>query len=496
MLRTVDSETNAGNEAPVFGCILFGGALTGALVRDVRVANELADRGYRVHVWWVMDQPRVSPLRPSIREDLLFAGMRYRFGRRSAVAEQAQRLLRSVCPDRIRARLAQRYPSVIEGMMRNFLRLACDGLENDMPVVQRFARQASAAGVTHVLPMIEVLAGYILAARRLVDRPIRYLITFQGYEMYANFARRGGFEPQLYDLLRDLVAQSDWPAVAVSADYLQRVTEDLGVERSRLVAIPPGVPLGSTMGRDKAIDMVAQAFKDYAAHLPLVTFLGHQDVEKGIDLLLYAANILRQRGRRFQLAICGPTLFGDTYSRVIRQISADLRLPVIWSEYVTDELRSALFTASCCVVYPSIHREPFGMVSVEAAACGTPVVVPDRGGVAETCRAPGLQCGLNFKTWDSGDLADKIDTLLTDEVLWRELSADGPKVADHYSVAKLADRLLEHMGVANSDLCVPSRAALSRPLPLGISSSGRAATVGARPASDPLTHHSAFCRED
>lgn len=224
------------------------------------------------------------------------------------------------------------------------------------------------------------------------------------------------------------------------------------MERPRLVEIPPGVPLGSTMGRDKAIDIVAQRFKDYAAHLPLVTFLGRQDVEKGI----YAANILRQRGRKFQLAICGPTLFGDTYSRVIRQISADLRLPVIWSEYITDELRSALFTASRCVVYPSIHREPFGMVPVEAAACGTPVVVPDRGGVAETYRAPGLQCGLNFKTWDSGDLADKIDTLLTDEVLWRELSAAGPKVADHYSVAKLADRLLEHIGVVNSDLCAPS----------------------------------------
>ena len=88
-----------------------------------------------------------------------------------------------------------------------------------------------------------------------------------------------------------------------------------------------------------------------------------------------------------QIYVCGPTAFGSTYSKVCRQIAEELRMPVEWCKFVPDELRSALFAASRCVVYPSIHREPFGMVPVEAMAQGTPAIVPDTGGVAGVIRA-------------------------------------------------------------------------------------------------------------
>ena len=62
---------------PVFGFVLFGGPLTGALVRDIRLANELAERGFAVHVWWAMDRADSPPLHPSIREHWLFHALRY-----------------------------------------------------------------------------------------------------------------------------------------------------------------------------------------------------------------------------------------------------------------------------------------------------------------------------------------------------------------------------------------------------------------------------------
>src|SRR5262245_598268 len=62
---------------PVFGFVLLGGALSGALVAHVRLANELARRGYPVHAWWAMDRPVRSPLRGILTERWLFNSTRY-----------------------------------------------------------------------------------------------------------------------------------------------------------------------------------------------------------------------------------------------------------------------------------------------------------------------------------------------------------------------------------------------------------------------------------
>jgi hypothetical protein len=83
----------AGAAEAVFGFVLFGGALSGALVRDVRLANELADRGWPVHAWWVMDRPLESPLRPQVRQHWLFHALRYVRPGGSDVAEAVGRFM-------------------------------------------------------------------------------------------------------------------------------------------------------------------------------------------------------------------------------------------------------------------------------------------------------------------------------------------------------------------------------------------------------------------
>ena len=54
---------------------------------------------------------------------------------------------------------------------------------------------------------------------------------------------------------------------------------------------------------------------------------------------------------------------------------------------------------------------------------------------------------LHFRIWDSGHLADQIARLLEDDDLHRRLSEAGPRVAAHFSVALLADRVLGHIGL-------------------------------------------------
>ncbi|MHC4429854.1 MAG: glycosyltransferase family 4 protein [Planctomycetota bacterium] len=445
-MKNPDLKATPDTASPVFGFLLFGGPLSGALVRDARLANELARRGWPVHVWWAMEREKDAPLDARIQQRWLFHGFRYLPPWASGLADMAGRLLTAATHDKNRARSAQKRHEFLRRVMEGLMRRVCAGVERDRRLLRRFAGELDAAGVTHLLPMLAVLCPWAAAVQRL--RPqLRYLVTFQGYELYVNYARNRGQEQDLFARFRDLVERSGMPAVAVSEDYVTRVHEDVGVPAERLRAIPPGVPVSEPMDHDEAVEKVARKFPAYRRGVPLVTYLGRRDTEKGIDLLLYAARILLARGVDLQVAVVGPTLFGTRYAEFCQQLAQDLRCPVLWSNKVPNELRSALFVASRCIVYPSIHREPFGMVSVEALAHGTPAVVPDHGGVAGTIEAAGETAGLRFRVWDSGDLATQIERLIREDGLHGRLAALGPRVAEFYSVANLADRVLRHLGL-------------------------------------------------
>ncbi len=430
---------------PVFGFILFGGAVSGGTVRDVRLANGLAQRGYPVHVWWAMDRPHDSPLREEIHQHWLFTSFRL-WGRRFRPAlDYFGRLARLPKTDLERADYSQRWPFLLNWSINGLIEDVCNGAAGDPGLVRRFARELASSGVSHLFPNISLLGAYILAARRMLPRKVRFVVTFQGYELFATYARKIGRETELYRRLFEIVEQSDFPAIAVSQDYSRRIQSEIGIPEERLKVIPPGVPIQSPMEKPSAEELVKGAFTDFRHDLPLVSFVGRQDTEKGIDLLLYAANILRRKGCRFQLAVFGPTVFGADYRIACQRIAEHMQCPVFWGEFVPGEVRSAILAVSRCVVYPSIHREPFGMVPVEAMAQGTPCVVPDTGGVSELTRWESLEGGLNFRSWDSGDLACQVSRLLEDEPLWHKLTDNAPRIAAQYSVEKMVDRILEHL---------------------------------------------------
>ena len=279
---------------PIFGLVIPGGATTGAAVRDIRLANELADRGHAVHVWWAMDW-NSHALRPQIGQHWLFHGFRFAGRRLGGLKELAGRALAGLIKDKNRAHVAQQRKFLLEQMWHGLVRRVCAGVESDSRLLRRFAGQLRRTGVTHLLPALEVFCPWAAAAKKLVPQDLRYLVTFQGYEVYGNYAREIDLEEQFYARLRQTVAQSDWPAIAVSDDYAERIAEEVGVPRPSLVSIPPGVPVGQPLDRTAAHALIAEEFEDFNPAVPLVSFIGRQDTEKGIDLLLYAARILARR---------------------------------------------------------------------------------------------------------------------------------------------------------------------------------------------------------
>jgi glycosyltransferase involved in cell wall biosynthesis len=88
--------------------------------------------------------------------------------------------------------------------------------------------------------------------------------------------------------------------------------------------------------------------------------------------------------------------------------------------------RTMLFGRARLLVVPSVWPEPFGLVGLEAAACGVPAVAFDVGGIGEW-----LTDGVNGRMVAAGDTAamgDAIASLLSDRAR-RMRFADGARAA-------------------------------------------------------------------
>src|SRR5262245_17338934 len=189
------SQTRSGENPPVFGFVLLGGALSGALVAHVRLANELARRGYPVHAWWAMDRPVHSPLRGILSERWLFNSTRYGgFSRLRGIDDLVGQYGSRLVGDTFRNLLIQKVPLFFHRQIREFIRTFCTGVERDRRLIRRFARQLARLRVTHVLPTIECLAPFVAATQSFVPHNVRFLLTYQSYEMRAPFATQIGQE--------------------------------------------------------------------------------------------------------------------------------------------------------------------------------------------------------------------------------------------------------------------------------------------------------------
>src|SRR5262249_57116682 len=92
---------------------------------------------------------------------------------------------------------------------------------------------------------------------------------------------------------------------------------------------------------------------------------------------------------------------------------------VTFTGFVRERELAALAAAADCAVLPSIY-EPFGLVALEAAAAGTPLVVADVGGLRELVE-PGVT-GLRVAAEDVPGLAGAVTAGLSDQVRARRVA--------------------------------------------------------------------------
>lgn len=150
-----------------------------------------------------------------------------------------------------------------------------------------------------------------------------------------------------------------------------------------------------------------------------VVFAGRIVPSKGVDVLIRAA-----REVDAEFVICGEGARLEEMRELAPRLGVQERICFKgWLD--ADGLAEELASASV-VVMPSLWPEPFGLVGIEALACGRPVVASSTGGIVEWLQ-DGV-CGLCVPPGDARGLARALNELLADPERQRAMGLAGSKM--------------------------------------------------------------------
>lgn len=142
---------------------------------------------------------------------------------------------------------------------------------------------------------------------------------------------------------------------------------------------------------------------------PLLAYFGRLEHEKGVQDLLAALPRVRRAHPGARLVVAGTGTAADLLVAAARRHRV---LRSAWfAGHLPDAELAALLAAADAVVLPSLY-EPFGIVALEAAAAGAPLVASTAGGLGEVVRD--RETGLSFAPGDVAGLAAAVGAVLDD----------------------------------------------------------------------------------
>jgi glycosyltransferase involved in cell wall biosynthesis len=120
----------------------------------------------------------------------------------------------------------------------------------------------------------------------------------------------------------------------------------------------------------------------------LILFISRIQAKKGCDLLIEAfANAAREQPE-LDLVMAGPDQEGWRARLECRAEELGIADRIIWTGMLTGDLKWGSYRAAEVFVLPS-HSENFGLVVVEALACGLPVLITDKVNIRNYIREDG-----------------------------------------------------------------------------------------------------------
>lgn len=309
--------------------------------------------------------------------------------------------------------------------------------KEDLPgVIDEFADGVAAdlevapVDLLHANYWLSAVAGHTLKHR--LDLPL--VATF--HTLARVKAEAGDTEPVVREVAEaDVIGCCDAICVSnpVEADELVRL---YGAPRERLELVPSGVDPAFFSPGDRAGARAALGLDDR----PTLLFVGRIQPLKGLTVAVEA--LARLADRRTRLVVVGGPSGLDGPVEMERVVALVDRLGlaerVLFVPPQPHHLLSSWYRAADVVVVPS-RSESFGLVALEAAACGVPVVAAAVGGL-RTLVDDGVS-GFLVEDRDPASFARAVECVLADPGRAAWMGAEAARGSRRYSWSTTAARL-------------------------------------------------------
>ena len=219
-------------------------------------------------------------------------------------------------------------------------------------------------------------------------------------------------------------------------------------DANKMTVIPPGVDTGHFY------QIPADEAKQFIGLDPenrMILFVGRIEPLKGVDTLIQAMSCLDKNLTNKEcpvhLAIIGgepdvkPKDMSQEMAR-LQKMCDDMCMGgmVVFLGKRAQDTLPYYYSAAEVLVMPSLY-ESFGMVALEAMACGTPVIASEVGGLGYLVQN-GVT-GYTVPDREPAELCDKLSVLLGDHELRRQMGERAAEYAGDYAWEKIASSIIK-----------------------------------------------------
>lgn len=276
-----------------------------------------------------------------------------------------------------------------------------------------------------VLP--EGLIGLIIA--RLFNVPI---IVYAHGEEITTWRQPGKFK-----VMRFVYRRVD--RIIANSEFTQQELLKLGVDSANIILISPGVDISRFKNGLEYQDLRASLGLNSSQQL--VLSVGRLSRRKGFDQMLRATASCLAEGLDFHYAIIGIGEDADYLADLVKELGLGERVHMLGHVAMEDLPR--WYNAADIFAMPNRDingdTEGFGMVFIEASACGKPVLAGEAGGTGAA--VIDHQTGLRVDGASLEAVTQALKRLLTDKNLADQLGAEGlARVRREFSWEAVVDK--------------------------------------------------------
>ncbi len=240
---------------------------------------------------------------------------------------------------------------------------------------------------------------------------------------------------RLHDLTQTILHNADH-VIAVGNELHHQITDHFQVDPNKVSIINMGVNREIFKPHEKA---VAKAACGLSSHQKSILFVGNLLEQKGLMELVDSISLIKAN-QPVDLSIIGTEKDASFRQKLEEKITQNQLGNAIRFLGTKNQSEIALWmSAADCLVLPS-HIEGFGLVALEAMACGTPVIGTDVGGL-KTLLSDGA--GVIVPVKNAEELAKAILQVLSSEETRTNLIINGFKKAEENDQERMLNQVIE-----------------------------------------------------